>query len=420
MKTKNVLLLFFFLFLSTGYSQSLINTKHLDHLYEEIHAGNAQIGIVHIYAEYPDYHYVDAEGEGITCVDDIARAAVFYEKYYHMGKNVQAYHKITAMARFLVLVQNQNGFYNNFIFRNGTVNTTFRTSIAEPNWWSWRAMWSLASIYETVKAQDPLLADSILQSLHKAVVTVLPLYGKNDKYKEYDGFKIPDWLPAENGADQAAVLVKALCKYHAITSDTTVIPLIKSLCAGILAMQVNDAGSFYNGTFLSWRNSWHAWGNSQADALLDAYVILKDKKYLSSALKEINLWYPRLMKAGYLTELSLQKQGKAVHEIKKQKFSQIAYGIRPMVFSCVNAYRITGNKKYLKQGIAIAGWLFGNNPTGQKIYSVEAGTCYDGINDEKSLNKNSGAESTIEALLALMSLESIPAGAKMLNQSYGK
>jgi hypothetical protein len=175
MKTKNVLLLFFFLFLSTGYSQSLINTKHLDHLYEEIHAGNAQIGIVHIYAEYPDYHYVDAEGEGITCVDDIARAAVFYEKYYHMGKNVQAYHKITAMARFLVLVQNQNGFYNNFIFRNGTVNTTFRTSIAEPNWWSWRAMWSLASIYETVKAQDPLLADSILQSLHKAVVTVLTL-----------------------------------------------------------------------------------------------------------------------------------------------------------------------------------------------------------------------------------------------------
>lgn len=132
------------------------------------------------------------------------------------------------------------------------------------------------------------------------------------------------------------------------------------------------------------------------------------------------MWYPRLMKAGYLTELSLQKQGKAVHEIKKQKFSQIAYGIRPMVFSCVNAYRITGNKKYLKQGIAIAGWLFGNNPTGQKIYSVEAGTCYDGINDEKSLNKNSGAESTIEALLALMSLESIPAGAKMLNQSYGK
>lgn len=419
MKTKYVLFLFFCLFLEAGFAQSLINTKHLDHLYQEIQAGNSRIGIVHIYAEYPDYRYVDAEGEGITCVDDIARAAVFYEQYYHANNNAEIYRKITAMARFLVLVQNQNGFYNNFIFKDGTVNTTFRTSIAEPNWWSWRAMWSLASIYETLKAKDPLLADSVLQSLHKAVGTVLPLYGKNDAFKEYEGFKIPDWLPAENGADQAAVLVKALCKYHTITGDASVIPLIKSLCSGMLAMQVNDAGSVYNGAFLSWRNSWHAWGNSQADALLDAYVILKDKKYLSSALKEINSWYPHLMKSGYLSELSVQKQGKAVREIKKQKFSQIAYGIRPMVFACVNAYRITGNKKYLKRGVTIAGWLFGNNPTGQKMYSVEAGTCYDGINDEKSLNKNSGAESTIEALLSLVSLEAVPEGAKMLDQQYG-
>src|SRR6185436_15937461 len=37
---------------------SVINTAHLDKLYEEIRMGNDTVGIVHIYSEYPDYHLV--------------------------------------------------------------------------------------------------------------------------------------------------------------------------------------------------------------------------------------------------------------------------------------------------------------------------------------------------------------------------
>ena len=417
-KTLSAFLLSLF-FLATGFSQSLVNAKHLDHLYEDLRVGNAQIGIVHIYAEYPDYHYVDAEGEGITCVDDVARAAVFYEKYYTLKHDAEVYRKISAMTRFLILVQNENGFYNNFIFKDGKINTTYRTSLAEPNWWSWRAMWSLALIYETIKTHEPQLADSVKQSLQKAVTKVLPLYKNTGVYKEYNGFKIPDWLPAECGADQSAVLVKALCAYYTITKSKEVIPAITSLCTGILAMQVSDAKSNYNGAFLSWRNTWHAWGNNQADALLDAYWIVQNKKYLSAALKEINSLYSHLIKENYLTEFALQKNGRAVSEVSKQKFSQIAYGVRPMVYACLNAYTITGNKKYLNSAITISGWLFGKNPANQMMYSPETGKCFDGIIDETKLNKNSGAESTIEALLAVVSIESTPIGAKLLQTRYG-
>ncbi len=43
-------------------------------------------------------------------------------------------------------------------------------------------------------------------------------------------------------------------------------------------MQINDSEFEFNGAFLSWQNTWHAWGNSQSYALLKAYQVLIDKK----------------------------------------------------------------------------------------------------------------------------------------------
>ena len=57
---------------------SLVNTDHLDHLFEEIILNGEPAATIHIYAEYPDYKWTTATGEGIGCIDDVARAAVFY------------------------------------------------------------------------------------------------------------------------------------------------------------------------------------------------------------------------------------------------------------------------------------------------------------------------------------------------------
>ena len=60
---------------------SLVNFKHLEHLTEKIALNGDTVSIVHIYSNYPGYHWVDAKEsgpEGIACVDDAARAAVVY------------------------------------------------------------------------------------------------------------------------------------------------------------------------------------------------------------------------------------------------------------------------------------------------------------------------------------------------------
>ena len=40
-----------------------INTAHLDTLYGEIKVGEQEVGYVHIYSEYPDYHMVGDDDE---------------------------------------------------------------------------------------------------------------------------------------------------------------------------------------------------------------------------------------------------------------------------------------------------------------------------------------------------------------------
>src|SRR5579863_6445243 len=58
---------------------ALVNFQHLNALtVPVVFAGGMKAAGVYIYSQYPDYHPVDATGEGYTCVDDVARAALVY------------------------------------------------------------------------------------------------------------------------------------------------------------------------------------------------------------------------------------------------------------------------------------------------------------------------------------------------------
>jgi len=61
-----------------------------------------------------------------------------------------------------------------------------------------------------------------------------------------------------------------------------------------------------------------------------------------------------------------------------------------------------------------ASWLTGNNAAGIAIYDSATGRCFDGINDSTSVNKNSGAESTIECLYTLIEISNNPIAKKYL------
>jgi hypothetical protein len=55
-------------------------------------------------------------------------------------------------------------------------------------------------------------------------------------------------------------------------------------------------------------------------------------------------------------------------------------------------------------GVAAA-WFFGNNPAGVAMYDPATGRTFDGVNADRTVNRNSGAESTIHGLLSMLALD---------------
>ncbi|MCC6727363.1 MAG: sugar phosphotransferase [Saprospiraceae bacterium] len=159
--------------------------------------------------------------------------------------------------------------------------------------------------------------------------------------------------------------------------------------------------------FLSWQNYWHAWGNTQAYALLRAGKAIQRQPFIEAGLNEVRHFYPYLLKKGLLHEFKLvQVGGKlAVHDEKP--FPQIAYDLSPMILAATEAQRITGDKAFGETAKQLAAWFSGKNPAWQAMYDPATGRCFDGISSVTELNRNAGAESTIEALLALQALETI-------------
>jgi len=86
-------------------------------------------------------------------------------------------------------------------------------------------------------------------------------------------------------------------------------------------------------------------------------------------------------------------------------YPQIAYGLRPMVWAATEAYIHSNNEKYLALANDLNSWLLGENAANIAMYNTANGVCFDGVVGLNEVNKNSGAESTIESLLILLAME---------------
>ncbi|GJM35205.1 MAG: hypothetical protein DHS20C18_42060 [Saprospiraceae bacterium] len=384
-------------------NDNTVNLQHFNHLYKEINIDDDTMGIVHIYSEYPDYDYAIEPSEGFTCVDDVARAIVMLSAYYETGADTkEALRKLKMLVRFILYMQNDNGYFNNFLWNDFTINTTYKTSVAELNWWSLRALWALETSLPLISADEDLY-DQIKAGIAKLIVNIKRDLGGQELIVETTNtLGLPTWLPQQYAADQAAVLVLGLLPYQARTGDPETKTLIDNMAKGLLLMQKGGETQYPYGVFLSWQNLWHAWGNSQAYALLKAGQQFNNEDYIKSALTEVDHFYPYLLKNGFAEAFWVEQEKDHFIETKRNPFPQIAYGIRPMVWAATEAYQITHQEKYLDLAKALKSWFSGNNVANTVMYDASTGRVYDGIISSQGVNKNSGAESTIECLLTLL------------------
>ncbi len=74
-----------------------------------------------------------------------------------------------------------------------------------------------------------------------------------------------------------------------------------------------------------------------------------------------------------------------------------------MVSACLEAYRITCDKRWRKEARRAFEWFLGRNDLNLPVYDPTTGGCRDGLHPDR-LNENQGAESTLAFLQALLEL----------------
>lgn len=387
-------------FSSALFSQhSLVNFSHIEHLSQRIVLGSDSVTIVHIYADYPAYQWIDANNEGIACVDDAARAAVAYLRHYELTKDRTSRDKGKELLKFILHMQADDGHFYNFVYADHSINRSGQTSFKSFGWWAARGVWSMGVGYRILKESDPAFASVLQEGIEKTFPSLDTLLARYGKTRTVSGLTIPQWLLYESGSDATTELVLGLTEYYKAASDSRVRSYIEKLCEGMMVMQNGDLRSYPYGLHRSWETMWHAWGNGQTQALAEAGKILDNKRMIESAQREADGFYARLLIRGFKREFDVADSSKT------REYEQIAYDIRPIAVGLLRLFDATNDSTYLTMAEIAASWFFGNNAASAQMYDPETGRCYDGIHSSTEYSKNSGAESTIEALNVMIELQ---------------
>jgi hypothetical protein len=73
------------------------------------------------------------------------------------------------------------------------------------------------------------------------------------------------------------------------------------------------------------------------------------------------------------------------------------------VSACIEAYRVTGEDRWLAEASRAFDWFLGGNDLRLMVYDPSTGGCHDGL-QQNSVNQNQGAESTLAFMQSLLEM----------------
>ncbi len=411
---------------NTSSREIIINSTHLESLQEVVTVEGHECRIVHIYCEAPDYHWVGDDDEGISCVDDVARAARFYLNEYECFHHPEDARIAAEMLEFVLVMQAEDGEFYNFIWPDYTINKTHRTTVKSLDWWAARGFRSLALGRRVLDGYDDDLTDRLDAACIKTISRLQEQFRTN-----------PERIKEEIAPDIASAWTLGLLEWRQVHPDEYLDQLIEQL-QGLVIPRTAFIGHSNNYVIHpAWQNVWHAWGSLMVDARIRAGAALHRGRWTEDALEEAYGFQRFLIHSGFIHEFHIEKLD--LDDLKEmnsgnpdlalteensfkiddvKEFPQIAYGMGSLVACQKAAYEFLkheggesgwGNATdwAVMAGLA-ASWLRGNNVAGQQMYDPETGRFYDGLISETEVNYNSGAESTIEGLLALQAIRGLP------------
>jgi hypothetical protein len=90
---------------------------------------------------------------------------------------------------------------------------------------------------------------------------------------------------------------------------------------------------------------------------------------------------------------------------KKARFDQQPVEACATISACMEAYRLTHDRKWYDEAQRVFAWFLGKNDLQVPLYDATTGGCRDGLHPDR-VNENQGAESTLSFLMALLDMKS--------------
>jgi len=377
-----------------------IRLDYLQHLGLDAVVKGRPVRVVALYAEAPDYRPTGSPArdgyEGIASLDDAARATVVYLRAYEATGDARARDEALGLLAFVIAMEQGDGEFVNFIDARGRPNRDAPSSRKSMSYWAARSIWALGEAVRVLGPRDSAELKTVRPALDRAV---------NRMAREIEAGR----LIGGSATATAEALLGLLALQRAEPS-----PRIAGLAERTAALLVPlSMGSMQTPPWGARVDrpgaTWHAWGSRSTTALAEAAIVLKRPDFATAARREADALWGRFLLAGQVAS--------AITSGTTEWFPQIAYGIGPIVEGYLALADATGEREYAVFAGLVAGWFVGANPARVSMYDEKTGRTFDGIDGPAPLrvNRNAGAESTIEALLALQRVASIPDAAEYIN-----
>jgi hypothetical protein len=350
--------------------------EHLASLTWTFVAEGREIAALAVYAEPEEtpagmvYHpraAAESGPEGISCLDDVARAVVLGLGAWEQERETAGRDLARRWLDFVAYMQGEDGRFTNFILdSSGRRNMRGATSYPGGLWWTSRALWALARSYRVLGDETalerwlrcPLPARE--ETARAAKTTSILALGALELLRA----GLP---PARQQQFQAR---------------------LEGWCADLMGCMdgyLRDAPG---------QQQVGLWGYHQLPALAAAGAWLDRPAYLAACAQTVERVIEPALAAHFLYAFPDVKAG------------QCAYCISPLVHGLAELYRATGEAHYRALALQALGWFTGKNDAGAVMYDPASGRCLDGITDGQA-SRNCGAESAIEAGLAELERRSL-------------
>ncbi len=302
-------------------------------------------------------------------LDDNARALIAACMHHNLFNDSSNLKLISIYTGFIENVQQNGGRLYNYVDSSRKVNLEHWSD--DPHG---RALWALGFLISTTTV-PPEIKEKAERIFANAI----------NPLKE---MKSPRAI---------AFSILGLCFYNKTRFSPENVSMIRQLADSLEYLyRRNSAGEW------KWFEKYLTYSNSKlSEALFCAYTATKEKKYLYAAEESLNFLINATFENGML--LPVGNDGWYLHNGSKADFDQQPVDAASMVQTLLVAANVTKNNCYIEKALAAFEWFLGNNSLKQVVYDETTGGCHDGIG-KSCINLNQGAESTIEYLIARLSL----------------